>query len=243
MIYFPDRIMSRSPHDIGLEFESVEIETTDGVLIHGWYVPYENSRGTILFCHGNGSNISGRLETIQIFHRLKFTTFIFDYRGYGKSQGKPSEKGTYIDAESAYDYLVQEKSIDPNSIIMFGRSLGGAVAANLATKKSHRVLILESTFTSIMDIAKNLYPIFPVKLINRIHYDTINCVRQLDTPLLLIHSTEDDRIPFSHSEKLYDAASQTKEFIKISGDHNEGFLISGAVYIDGINDFLKINGF
>jgi len=243
MIYFPDRVMSKSPHDIGLEYESVDIETSDGVQINGWYIPCDNSRGTILFCHGNGSNISGRLDTINIFQNLGFTTFLFDYRGYGNSQGKPNEKGTYRDAEAAYDYLIDQKYLNPNHVIIFGRSLGGAVAANLATKRIHQVLILESTFTSIMDIARNIYPIFPVRLINHIRYDTINCVRKLDTPLLLVHSTEDDRIPFSHSEKLFEVADQPKSFLKISGDHNEGFLTSGISYINGLNDFLNKNGY
>ncbi len=243
MVFFPDRTMIGSPNNIGLEFASIKLKTADGIELHAWYTPCDNSRGDVLFCHGNGSNISGRLDTIRILHDLGFSSFLFDYRGYGNSQGKPSEKGTYLDAQAAYEYLLSEKSIDPANLIIFGRSLGGAVAANLATKRNHKVLILESTFTSIPDIASSLYPIFPVRLLNRIKYDTINCIRQLDTPLLLVHSTEDDRIPFSHSEKLFEAADQPKELLRIRGNHNDGFLLTGKPYIQGLNDFLTKHGF
>jgi len=233
--------LSGSPDNIGLDFESLFFVTADGVKIHAWYIPKENARGTVLFCHGNGGNISGRLDTIRILNYLGFATFIFDYRGYGISEGSPSEAGTFRDAMAAYDFIQNRLSLKPEDIIIFGRSLGGAVAANLAIRRSHRVLILESTFTSIGAIARQYYPMFPVRLISRIKYNTLACVKEISTPLLLIHSTEDGTIPFSHSENLYEAASQPKVLLRISGDHNDGFLRSGAYYIEGIDKFLKDN--
>ena len=161
-IYFPERSLSADPGSIGLNFESISFETGDGVKLSGWYIPGENARGVILFCHGNAGNISHRLESIRIFHRLGLGVFIFDYRGYGQSQGKPSEQGTYQDAEAAWRYLVEELKVDPAEIIVFGRSLGGAIASGLAQSQRPAALILESAFTSLPDIAATLYPYLPV---------------------------------------------------------------------------------
>ncbi len=164
MVYNPQRNIEAAPDSIGLPFEDVSLDTDDGETLHGWFVPLERSCGTVLICHGNGGNISHRLETLEIFNRLGMQTFIFDYRGYGKSTGTPDERGTYLDAEAAWRWLVNEKNVVPDELIIFGRSLGGALAAWLGKEHKPKALIIESSFTSIPDLAAGIYPWLPVRL-------------------------------------------------------------------------------
>jgi len=194
-VYYPERILSTEPGNIGLSFENVSFETTDGLKLSGWFIPCEGARGVILFCHGNAGNISHRLDSIQIFHQLGLSVFIFDYRGYGQSEGKPSESGTYRDVESAWQYLVEEQQVNPDKIIVFGRSLGGAVAAWQARSHTPGALILESTFTSIPDLAARLYPYLPVKLLSRFQYDTEGYLKGVNSPVLIVHSPDDEMMP------------------------------------------------
>jgi len=239
VIYYPDPDLEVSPSAIGLAYEDVTLTASDGVRIHGWWIPAGNSRGTILFCHGNAGNIGHRLESIRIFHQLDLNVFIFDYRGYGKSNGSPSEEGTYRDAAAAYDYLREYREISPGKIIIFGRSLGGAVTIELAGEKEACALICESTFTSAVDMGKLIFPYLPADLLVFDRYDSISKVGELSLPKLFIHSREDEIIPFKHGERLYRAASHPKEFLEIRGGHNEGFLESEEVYLKAIGDFLK----
>ena len=171
-VYYPERKMSMDPSNIGLSFENLSFKTSDGLKLSGWFIPCEDARGVILFCHGNAGNISHRLDSIHIFHRLGLSVFIFDYRGYGQSEGKPSEIATYRDVEAAWKYLVEERQENPNRIIIFGRSLGGSVAAWQARSHKPGALILESAFTSVPNLAAKLYPYLPVKLLSRFKYDT-----------------------------------------------------------------------
>ena len=239
MIYHPDPNLEVSPAAIGLAYEDVTITASDGVRIHGWWIPTEDSRGTILFCHGNAGNISHRLESILIFHQLDLSVFIFDYRGYGKSAGSPSEEGTYRDAAAAYNYLREYREISPGKIIIFGRSLGGAVAIKLAGEEEAGALICESSFTSAVDMGRLLFPYLPVDLLVFDRYDSISRVGELSLPKLFIHSRGDEIIPFGHGERLYRAAAPPKEFLEIRGGHNEGFLESEDIYREIIDDFLK----
>jgi len=192
----------------------------------------------VLFCHGNAGNISHRLESIEIFHRLGLNIFIFDYRGYGQSEGKPTEQGTYEDASVAWRYLTQQRQVNPNEIIVFGRSLGGAVASWLAQSHSPGALILESTFTSLADIAASLYPYLPVRLLLRFKYNTAEYLGKVNCPVLIVHSRDDEIMPFSHGCRLFEMASEPKKFLEISGTHNEGFIISGKDYEKGLNAFI-----
>jgi len=238
-VYYPERILSTEPGSIGLSFENVSFETTDGLKLSGWFIPCEGARGVILFCHGNAGNISHRLDSIQIFHQLGLDVFIFDYRGYGQSGGKPSESGTYRDADAAWRYLVEERRVNPNKIIIFGRSLGGAVAAWQARSHTPGALILESTFTSVPDIAAKLYPYLPVKLMSRFKYDTEGYLEGVNCPVLIVHSRDDEMMPFRHGQRLFEVAKEPKEFLEISGSHNEGFITSGKRYNDGLNAFIS----
>ncbi len=237
-IYYPERVLSGDPGSIGLHFESVSFETRDGVKLSGWFIPAESARGVILFYHGNAGNISHRLDSIQIFHQLGLDVFIFDYRGYGQSQGKPTEQGTYKDAEAAWRYLIEGRQVSPNEVIVFGRSLGASIAAWLAQSHPPRALILESTFTSLPDIAARLYPYLPVRLLLRFEYNTAEYLGRVNCPVLIVHSRNDEIMPFSHGRQLFEMAKEPKEFLEITGTHNEGFITSGKHYGEGLNAFI-----
>ncbi|MGA9572366.1 MAG: alpha/beta hydrolase, partial [Lysobacterales bacterium] len=166
----PGRALTASPEDIGLSYENVSLTTPDDEVLHSWYVPAEDSAGAVLFLHGNAGNISHRLDSIAIFHELGLDVLIIDYRGYGRSSGSPTEQGTYTDAQTAWDYLVDGRGIVPGKIVVFGRSLGGAVASWLAARTTPAAVILESCFTSGPDMAARLYPFLPARLITRLKY-------------------------------------------------------------------------
>lgn len=235
LIYAPSRNIEETPVDIGYDnYEDIWLETEDGIVIHGWFVPVCNPKGTVLLCHGNAGNISHRLDTVEIYSNLGYSIFIFDYRGFGLSKGSPDETGTYRDVQASWDYLTNRRRIPSEQIIVHGRSLGGAPAAYCAKENNPGILIIESTFTSIPDLGASLYPWLPVKLLGKIDYPVVEYVTEIDCPVLIIHSMEDEMIPFEHAEKLYEAANEPKELLQIRGDHNTGFLTSGSVYTEGI---------
>ncbi len=238
-IYFPTRELHTTPDHLGLAYESVDLTTADGVKIHGWFVPAPDARATVLFFHGNAGNISDRLATLQIFQRLRVDTFIIDYRGFGQSEGSPSEEGTYHDAEAAWRYLVEERGVAPSQLVLFGRSLGGGVASWLAAEKPAGALVLESTFTSCDDMAASVFPFLPVRLLMRIHYDNLERVGQIDLPLLVVHSPEDDVVPFKLGRRVYEAANEPKRFVEIRGSHADGFYITGPAYVEALDEFLS----
>jgi len=219
-----------TPEDLDINFEIVTLKTSDGLKLDSWFIPAKNAEITVLFCHGNGGNMTHRLDSISIFHNLGLNCFIFDYRGYGNSEGKPSEQGTYSDADSAYKYLTQTKNISPKNIIFFGRSLGGSIAAKLASEVEAKGLVIESTFTSFIDIGQKFYPYMPVKWFARFGYRTIDYIRNVPCPVMIIHSRADETIPFEFGQQLYEAANGPKKFIEIYGSHNDGFLLSGDLY-------------
>ncbi len=238
MLYFPTKEIEQTPAAIGLSFDELALKTEDGLTIAAWYIPAPDAHAVLLFCHGNGGNISHRLDSIRIFHDLGLSVLIFDYRGYGRSEGEPTEKGTYLDAEAAWHFLVKDKGIDPARIVIFGRSLGSAVAAELAARKKAGALIIESGFTSIPDIGRKYYPYMPVSLITRFHYASIDKVNKLVLPKLVIHSPDDEIIPYEQGVRLFEKASEPKEFLKLQGNHNEGFLMSKQFYINGLQQFI-----
>jgi fermentation-respiration switch protein FrsA (DUF1100 family) len=238
MIFYPVRKLTAKPADIGLQYESVSLTTSDGIKLHGWFVPANDEKGALLFFHGNAGNISHRLESLKIFHDLDLTTLIIDYRGYGESQGAISEKGTYLDAEAGWDYLTQVKGIAPQKVIVFGRSLGAAIAAYIAGREKPAGLILESAFTSVPDMGASMYPYIPVRLLSRYKYDTRKALQTVTCPVLVVHSPQDDIIPYENGLQLYESARQPKRLLEIRGDHNEGFYRSGEIYTDGLDEFL-----
>lgn len=238
LVYFPTRQVQATPAAIGLDYEAVTLTASDGVRIAAWFIPAAKPRGVLLFCHGNAGNIGDRLDSFRIFHGLGLSTLIFDYRGYGASEGAPSERGTYLDAEAAWSFLVNHRKVPPQQIVVFGRSLGGAVAAWLASEHAPGALILESTFTSVPDLGARLYPWLPVRLLSRFRYDTRSCVRRAKCPVLVVHSPQDDIVPYALGRALFDAAGEPKELLQLTGSHNDGFLLTGKPYLDGLDAFL-----
>lgn len=240
MIYFPEKGISADPSQAGLAFEDVSLRAEDGVDLHGWWVPREGSDLTILFLHGNAGNISHRLGRIDFLHRLEANVLIIDYRGYGKSEGKPSEEGLYLDAQAAYRHLVEQRKIPPERIVCFGKSLGGAVAVDLATRVESAGLIMESAFTSIKDMARRVVPILPAHLLVRSRFDSLEKIPTLSVPILIIHGARDEVIPFDHGQRLFEAAKGKKDFLSIpDAGHNDVLLLGGQTYRDRIRTFLE----
>ena len=240
LIYFPNlssRHVGATPDMVGLAYEPVKIVTDDGVELDGWFLPAENSRGVLLFFHGNAGNISHRLDSLRIINGLGLSTLIFDYRGYGRSQGKVSEDGTYRDAEAVWRYLI-EQNIPAEKIVVFGRSLGAAIAAYLASRHTPGALIIETGFVSVPDLAAKLYPWLPARWLARFGYNTGVYLGAAFCPVLLVHSRDDEIIPFTQGRKLFEIANEPKRFLQIRGGHNDGFLVSGRAYVDGLDAFL-----
>ena len=234
----PGRALTASPNNIGLNYEEVSLATRDSEILHGWYITATNPVGVVLFFHGNAGNISHRLDSIEIFQELDLDVLIIDYRGYGQSSGKTSERGTYIDAQTAWDYLVNKRGVAPGKIVIFGRSLGGAVASWLASRTKPGAVILESCFTSGVDMGSRLYPFLPVRLITRLKYPVKEYVKHVSSPLLIIHSQQDEIIPFDMGQSIFAAAPEPKEMLVLSGDHNGGFLLNRIQYLAAIGKFL-----
>ena len=241
MLYYPDlpgRALTATPRAVGLDFEEVALSAADGTRLHGWFLPAAEARGVILFSHGNAGNIAHRLDSLRIFHRLGWAALIYDYRGYGRSAGSPSEAGTALDAEAAWRHLTEERGYPPNRVVLFGRSLGAAVTARLAAGRAPGGVILESAFTSLPDRAAELYPWLPVRLLGRYRYDTLAELAAIRAPLLVVHSVDDELIPFAHGQRLFAAAHEPKSMLEIRGGHNGGFLLSGERYVEGLRRFL-----
>ncbi len=240
MIFFPYATLDQTPAEWGLVYEDVFLDTEDGVRLHGWYIPRHGSKQALLFFHGNAGNISHRGASVEIFHRLGLNVFIFDYRGYGKSQGKPDEKGLYKDARAAWRYLSKEREFGQEEIILFGRSLGGAVAAKLAAEIQPGGLILESTFSSAKDVANAVFPILSRLIFLRYDFDTAAHIRRVACPVLVLHSPDDEIIPFRLGEKVFQAANEPKSFVKMRGDHNSGILMSQPDYERALGAFVSL---
>jgi len=237
-VYHPTHTIRSTPTDIKLNYEDITLETEDSVMLSAWWVPAADPEGTVLFCHGNAGNMGDRLDTLQIINTLGLNVLIFDYRGYGRSEGSPSEKGTYLDAEAAWNYLVGEKKIAPGRIIVWGRSLGGAIAARTAAHHRVGLVVVESTFTSLKDLADDLFIWVPSWLLRNYAYETAHYLDSLDVPVLVIHSRDDEIIPFNHGKRLYDSINGPKAFTEIQGSHNRGFLDSISLYVASITDFI-----
>jgi len=242
LIFYPNiagRGLVATPENIGLPYENVELMTKDNIKLHGWFIPNPNARGTVLFFHGNAGNISHRLASIEIFHRLQLNVFIIDYRGYGQSAGNPTEKGTYKDAQAAWNYLIDTRGINDKQIIIFGRSLGASIASWLASKHTAGALIIESGFSSIPAMGQRLYPFLPIRWLANFQYNTKQHVKNISYPILVAHSRQDDIIPYDEGREIFMAATQPKVFLEMRGGHNDGFVVSGSDYINGLDMFIS----
>jgi uncharacterized protein len=238
MIFYPSERVELTPADWGLSYEEVKLTTADGVGLQGWYLPAPAGERTLLFFHGNAGNISHRGESLLIFHRLGLNTLIIDYRGYGRSEGSPSEEGLYRDAEAAWRYLVEQRGRTAQDIVIFGRSLGGAVAVQLAAKEQPAGLIVESSFSSAREFAHLAFPLLSRLTPLRFEFDAAAALADVHCPVLVAHSPDDEIIPYVLGEKLYQAANTPKRFLTMRGDHNSGFLQNQGEYERGLRAFL-----
>lgn len=235
-IKYPNGLWDTS--EMPLPVKDVWFTAEDGVKLHGWYVPSEGAVGTLLFFHGNAGNITHRLENIFFLHHLKLNVFIFDYRGFGRSEGEPDEDDIYLDSQAAYDTVLTQPGVSLSSLFIFGRSLGGPFAAYTASKNPAAGLILESTFTNAVDWADRKMSIIPGWYISA-KLNTQGYVANLNTPKLFIHGTMDNIIPYTLGRELYKAAAQPKEFYSIVGaGHNNTWRVGGKKYFDAIKEFV-----
>ena len=244
LIFYPNmpgRYLTATPENIGLTYQNVEFVTEDNIKLHGWFIPNKNATGTVLFFHGNAGNISHRLDSIAILNGLELNVFIIDYRGYGQSEGKITEQGTYRDAEAAWNYLIDNQGISEKQIIIFGRSLGASIAAWLASQHTPAALIIESGFTSVPSIGRRLYPFLPIRWLTRIKYDTKQYVKNISCPVMVAHSKNDEIIPYEEGREIFQAAPEPKQFLEMQGGHNDGFIVSGTAYVKGLKSFINKN--
>jgi len=224
----------------GLPLEDVWFQSSDGTKLFGWYVENAATSAVVLWCHGNAGNIINRLENLRELYRRGLSVFLFDYRGYGRSHGSPSEEGLYQDAIGAYDYLTRIRMIRPERIVLFGRSLGAAVAAEVVSQKPAAGLILESSFPSIEAVAKFHYGGLPVHWLLGAEFRLIDRLPQLSLPKLIIHGDRDDIIPMELGRHVFDAAKPPKSFYVIKGaDHNNTYYVGGDPYFQRIVEFVQ----
>jgi fermentation-respiration switch protein FrsA (DUF1100 family) len=238
-VYFPMRGHDATPSGLGLPHEDVRLTAEDGVRIHGWYLPVRDARWVTLVSHGNAGNISHRLDRALLLQgRLRSSVFLYDYRGYGASEGSPDEAGTYRDARAAYRYLVEEKRVKPAELVLFGESLGSAVALELALARPAAALVLEAPFTSVPDVARTT--IFaPLAPFVRTRYDSLARIPRLRMPLLVTQGDRDEVIPPAHGRRLFDAAPEPKRYYAIPGaGHNDTYFVGGDAYWRALSDFL-----
>jgi fermentation-respiration switch protein FrsA (DUF1100 family) len=205
---------------MGLAYEDVYFKTADGLTLNAWFLKNPKATSTLIFAHGNAGNISDRLLKVRFFYNLGLNVFIFDYRGYGNSEGKPTENGIYLDAQAAYDYLQSRGDLNMKNIVAYGASLGGVVAIDLATHRPIAALVVESTITSAPDMARKLYPFIPSVLMS-IKFNSLFKVKTITIPKLFMHSPQDTVVPFAMGQRLFAAAHEPKEFLQISGGHND----------------------
>lgn len=236
-LFYPTRSTDIYPDRLGLNFEEVFFYSSDKVKLYGWFIPSKKARYTILFCHGNAGNISHRVEKVKFFNQLGCNVFVFDYRGYGKSKGSPSENGLYRDARSAYAYLLN-KGINANSIIGYGESIGGAVVTDLASENKLAGFILDSTFSNVEDIVKLSYHYIPSWAFSS-KFNSIYKIKSINMPKLIIHSINDEIVPFELSRKIYNASPEPKDFLQIRGGHNSCFYESEEILRAKVLGFLS----
>lgn len=237
LIFFPSRYPDGNWKPAALKPEDAWFQAADGTKLHGWYLPCDDPRAVVLFAHGNGGNLTHRDEVLRILHqRLRAAVLIFDYRGYGRSEGSPSEQGVLQDARAARDWLCQRTALQPADLVLMGESLGGAVAVDLAADGGARGLILENTFSSLPDVAGHHYRWLPVGLVMRSRFNSVAKIGRYHGPLLQLHGDADTIVPIEYSRRLFAAANEPKQFVEIpGGDHNDPHT---PAFITAVDHFL-----
>jgi len=239
-IFYPVSSFAVAPEALHLPYKDAYFTAEDGTRLHGWLFPKEGELPVLVFCHGNAGNISHRLENIMLLLEKNFQVFIFDYRGYGKSAGKPSEEGLYLDGLAAYDYLVQEEQFSPKQVILFGRSLGAAVAVEVSLKREIRSLIIEGAFLSTKEMAKTMLLFSLLSPVLPAHYNNLRKIAHVDVPKLIIHGEADEIIPFYMGKELFEASNAPKYFYPLKGArHNDTYVVGGEEYFQTLAAFAK----
>ena len=239
-LFYPSKIIEATPGDWGIGYEDVFFLTEDGLKLNGWFIKGEPRQKTVLFIHGNAGNIGDRRDKIDVFYRLGVNVFIIDFRGYGKSEGFPNEQGLYMDVRGAYDYLVNARKIAKENIVLYGVSLGGTFAVDLAVHREVASLIIDASFSSGPDMARIMFPFVPSFLI-KTQLNSVQKVKKLNIPKLFLHSQEDEVVPFALGKKLFDAAAEPKQFVDLLGGHNDSHQVDRAKFINALKDFLGLN--
>ena len=243
LAFFPTREITNTPDDLGMDFEEVYFTAADGTRLHGWFIP---GRGddTLVWFHGNAGNISSRVYNIMLLYQhVGANVFIFDYRGYGLSEGKPSEKGVYSDGEGALAYLRSREDIDHDRLVLFGRSLGGCVVAELATRNRTKGVIIESSFTSVDAMSAHTRPtltrFIPTRLLVRSRFDSISKMPRIHSPVMIVHGDRDVTVPIHMGRELFEAANEPKRFYEIKGaNHDDTHMVGGKAYFDALREFV-----
>jgi len=226
-----------TPADRGFDFDDVLIPVGDETT-HGWFIPAPRSRAVFLFSHGNAGTIADRIENLAILRALGYDVLIYDYGGFGRSSGRPSEQRCYADIRAMWRYLTEQRGCSPDRIVLFGRSLGGGVTAQLATEVQPAAVILESTFLSAPRLGQEVFPILPLKWLVRHRFDNAAKIGRITSPVLVIHSPTDEVVPYHHGQELFESADEPKRFFEIRGGHGDGFYVTGPAYGQGLADFL-----
>ncbi|MEI8349659.1 MAG: alpha/beta hydrolase [Candidatus Omnitrophota bacterium] len=237
-IFFPSKVMECAPDALGMIFEEAPCRTEDGLMLYGWFIPAPDAAYTVLFFTGNAGNISYRLDKLKLLHEAGLNVYIIDYRGYGRSAGKPSEAGLYKDAQAAYTYLIRSRALSPEQIILYGESLGAVAAVDLAVRHPVKALILEGAFSNAKDMARTLYPYLPSWFLS-LRFDSLRKIKKMYAPVLLLHSRDDEIVPYVLAKKLYDAAPGPKHFVELKGGHNSAFLDSQTLYTASLRIFIE----
>lgn len=237
LVFFPDRIVPATPAHLGMAFEEVRLRASDGPSLHAWWIPAEKPRGALILCHGNAGNMAHRIDKAVLFREMGLSVLLFDYRGYGTSEGAPSEEGTYRDMDAAVEYVQKVRGVPPSATLFWGESLGAAVALESAMRHPCSGLILESGFTSLPDMARAVYPLVPAFLV-RMRYESLRRIGGLTVPVLILHGPADEIVPYSMGRELFAAAPRTKRFSDLRGGHNDGGILVSPEAQRALGNFL-----
>ena len=241
LLYHPDRTVEFMPQEYGLKSEEIYFSSLNGLKLNGLFFPAPDSKMTLILFHGNAENVGDRLDFVKKLVDLGLNLFYFDYQGYGRSEGKPSEQNTYDDGLAAYDYVKSRNDVDPERIVLYGRSLGGGIAIDVAVRTGCYSLITEGAFVSIKEMAKGFVPLVPFQYTVADKYNNVKKIAKLNMPYLIIHGTEDGTIPFLHGKKLFEAANEPKEFFPVAdAGHNDVHDVADKVFWKKISSFLGL---
>ncbi len=240
-LYIPNSIITLTPQNIGIKYEDLYFKTKDGQSLNGWFIPAKDARITILYFSGREGNLSDILPQVIFFNAMGVNVFDFDYRGFGNSSGKPNEKGLYEDGRAAYDYLMTRKDINKDKIIVYGKSLGGPVAADLCLNRKLAALILEGAFPSLRTYVGDMGGFLPTEWLVSEKFDTLTKVKNIHIPKLIVHGMDDDVIPFPEGRLIFNKAALPKEFLPYDGGHDDEVFVTSDDYKNRLNKFFLDN--